>query len=442
MLRGRLDRLHLGDLFEWLRLAGARGWLTLAGSGVEARFMLREGRIAFASSSASGERLGAWLARRGLLEPARLYPVLLRSLLGGRRLTALLVEAGLVAPDRLRSELAELTVRLLRRLLVVEGLEFRFEPADPEADGPSVDLDLDLDPSSAVLEAARRTDENGPATSPTEPAFPVLDEEAERVFWELVERAYPDTVDLSGPGLAHAHRLVRDAVGTLGQWLRTSPGLVPMPPVELGAAPPAGPEDLVGRPHLVWNLLVLAWALPDAPRAAATLPDLARFAAADEVWLELRTSERWLRPVRPRLDAAVEALARDLATAAAAAAGPLGADPCGAALAAHLYVVPAALVLYVLATIPIPAEALRRQLLLTLAPRLGRGLARRAALPEDLHLLLGADDAGPLAAAVAVARSLAPNATLLPEPATSPSVRSLVEAKAAAREALGAVEPA
>ena len=66
VLSGALDRLHLGDLLEWLHLTKATGRLLLSSSSVTRAFDIVRGKVAFASSSRASERLGSWLLRKGL----------------------------------------------------------------------------------------------------------------------------------------------------------------------------------------------------------------------------------------------------------------------------------------------------------------------------------------------------------------------------------------
>jgi hypothetical protein len=109
----------------------------------------------------------------------------------------------------------------------------------------------------------------------------------------------------------------------------------------------------------------------------------------------------------------------ELARAARAAAQPLEVDPDLAELAAYVLTAPTDLVLYVLATLPIPVPELRVTLLELLARRLAASLASTADLPPEILQLFpadGAPEATPLSACLYLAREATPRGQLLPVP--------------------------
>ena len=53
MIRGNLDRLHLGDLLHWLELGGQTGRLTLTDTIGERRLDFLHGRIVYVSCNPS-----------------------------------------------------------------------------------------------------------------------------------------------------------------------------------------------------------------------------------------------------------------------------------------------------------------------------------------------------------------------------------------------------
>ncbi|RMF85314.1 MAG: hypothetical protein D6739_04665, partial [Nitrospirae bacterium] len=338
-----------------------------------------------------------------------LRAALARSLLGAGLLTELLGASGAEGRRRLLRELEGLAYHVVSRILLGGGGEFRFDPDYPVQRPPA--LNLDLDPQTLVLEAARRTDEGARGLAPpaVEP-LPFSGEAFENLFWELLVHAFPAPVELDGPTLADLHTVVRDVTGTLSQWLQRSPGLVPVPAhqtqgVQEALAAGEAPT-LRGAPHLVWNLLALASALPAPAGTGLDLAALGAFATDHDLWLDLTTASHLRRPVQPRIDSVISRLAGDLGRAAAAAAGALGEDQGLAELAAHLLAVPSDLCLYVLATVPIPQEAMRRTLLAHLPPRLGHGLAARAGFPQELGPVFGTGEGSVLAGALHLAREV------------------------------------
>ncbi len=417
VIHGTLGRLHLGDLLQWLEMAGASGRLLVRQGGWDRHLDLLHGRVAYVSSTHPGERPAAWLARRRAAAEPELRAALARSLLGAGLLTDLLGASDSDTRSRLLQELESLAYHVVYRILLGGEAEFRFDPDYPVPGPPA--LNLDLDPQTLVLEAARRTDEaEGALEPPAAEPLPFSGEAFENLFWELLVHAFPVPVELDGSTLADLHSVVRDVTGTLSQWLRRSPGLVPAPAEQTAAVQEAlarGEEPtLRGAPHLAWNLLALASALPTPDEPALDLAALGAFATAHDLWLDLTTAAHLRRPVQPRIDSVISRLAGDLGRAAAAAAGVLGEAQGLAELAAHLLAVPSDLCLYVLATVPIPQEAMRRTLLEHLPPRLGHGLAARAGFPRELEPAFTAGGGTLLAGALHLAREVVPGGRLLP----------------------------
>ncbi len=408
----------MGDLLQWLEMASASGRLTVRQGGWDRNIDLLDGRVVYVSSTHPAERPAAWLARSNRFPLREVRVSLACSMLGRGRLTDLLGDRGPEARTALEEELESLALHVAARILLGGPAEFHFDPEYPVPGPPA--LTLDMGPQTLLLEAARRTDESpGTIEPPAEEPLPFTGEAFEDLFWEILERAFPAPVELDGPMLARLHRLVRDVTGTLAQWLARSPGLVPVPLEQLETIhrdlDAERVPDLSGKPHLAWNLLALASALPPENGVLpGTLDELSGFASEHDLWLELTTAESLKRPAKPRIDEVIAKLAATLATAARAAAGPLGADPERAALGAHLLTVPSDLFLYVLATVPVPVEAVRRTLLEELPVRLGHALAARAGFSREFGPIFGAMDLDPLAVTLHLAREAVPQGTLLP----------------------------
>ncbi len=424
VIRGTLDRLHMGDLLQWLEMASASGRLTVRQGGWDRHIDLLDGRVVYVSSTHPAERPAAWLARSDRFPLREIRASLARSILGRGRLTDLLVDRGPDARKTLEAALESLALHVAARILFGGPAEFHFDPDYPVPGPPA--LTLDLGPQTLLLEAARRTDESpGWIEPPAGEPLPFTGEAFEGLFWQILEQAFPAPVELDGPALARLHRLVRDVTGTLAQWLSRSPGLVPVPLEQLETIHTALSEDripdLTGRPHLAWNILALASALPsDGGDDTVTLDGLAAFATGHDLWFEIASADRLKRPSKPRIDQAITSLSAVLARASRAAAAPLGAEADRTALAAHLLTVPSDLFLYVLATVPVPVEPIRRTLLEQLPRRLGHGLAARAGFPRSMAPLFGAGELNPIAAAVHVARESVPQGALLPQIARDP----------------------
>ena len=87
VLSGTLDRLHLGDLLEWLHLTKATGRLKLSSPSVTRSFDMLRGMVGFASSSRASERMASWLLRKGLASRGALLRALAVSQTRGEAFT-------------------------------------------------------------------------------------------------------------------------------------------------------------------------------------------------------------------------------------------------------------------------------------------------------------------------------------------------------------------
>ncbi len=399
-------------------MTGISGRLRLRQKVWDRHLDLREGRVVFVSSTHPAERPAAWLARREVIPETELRAALARSLLGRGRLTDLISDLAEERQQQIRNALEDLAFHVVSRILLGGSVDFKFDPDYPVPGPPA--LDLDLDPQTLVLEAARRTDE-GPRVMEPPPTsvLPLTGEGFEEIFWEVLEHALQVPVEVDGRTLASVHRVVRDVIGTLSRWLERSPGLVPVPTPQGDPIHRALSEDhstsLSGLPHVVWDLLTLAAALPTRSEGTSLcLSELEHFATEHDLWLDLSTAPRLGRSLQPRIDPVIEGLARDLAHVGMSAAGPLGADPSEVELAAHLLVVPTDLFLYVLSTVPVPLEAVRRTILQRLPFRLGHVLAARAGFPPELAPLFRAGPPTAVSAALHLARGVVSGGALIP----------------------------
>jgi hypothetical protein len=164
VIQGNLDRLHLGDLLQWLQLGRLNGRLTLIGRQSKRHLDFLDGQIVYVSSSVPQERLASWLATEGLLPVSQLRRLLGVSLLRRTLFTNLLVDRGGFSPEGLRRSLTRLAETITSRVLATGEVRFVFDPKYPVAS--LLGLTLRVEPNTLVLEAARRSDENG-RSSPT-----------------------------------------------------------------------------------------------------------------------------------------------------------------------------------------------------------------------------------------------------------------------------------
>ncbi len=448
MIQGNLDRLHLGDLLQWLHLGGLTGRLTLTERHRKRHLDLIDGEIVYASSTVPSERLASWLATEGLLPVSSLRQLLALSLLRRTPLTGLLIDRVGFSPDNLRRSLTRLAQTITSRVLNAPAVRFQLDPDYPVRQ--LLGLALRADPHILIMEAARHSDEHHEAGPPEDDAvLPLAGDAFESFFWQLVRSGIPDEERVDGDQLSQLHDLLRDIVGALAQWLTAGSGLVPLPPDQASriweCSRTGDRVDLVGLPQAVWNQMVLACSIRtphlDHPE---TLGDVLDQATELALWDELAASELWLRPQAGRIDALTEEAAASWARSAAAAAPHIGVGPDTARLAVHLVAVPTDLVLWVLATLPVPHRALRRALLRELPRRLGKGLAHVADFPSPFRQLFDHGPATSLGTCLHLGRRALASSQVWPD--TVPDDESLLldvappltlsRAAAAAREAV------
>lgn len=447
VIRGELDRLHLGDLLQWLQMGGLSGRLTLGGAGRERRLDFVDGRVVFVSSQVPEERLASWLAAHELVSSRDLRAAVANSLFRRVLLTDLLLKGGHITNAGLRSAVNRLAQSITASALQAGHMAFTFDPAFPVRD--LLGLDLGLEPNQLLLEAARRTDE-GPQEAVESEALelPFVGAAFEQFFWELLTEAIPSDAGAGGDELARCRALVRDVLGTLAQWLSTSPGLVPLPADQATAiAEQLGESDqpsLSGHPHAAWNAMVVACAVPDSDLPVpATLAELERAAGEIGLWSEMACGQTWHRPHAGRIDELTSSVAANWSQLAGAAAPALGLEPGAAELAAHLLVVPTDLVLWVLATVPIPRNELRLTLLRRLPHRLALGLGLRATFSETVRTVLAGDRATAAGVALHLARPFLDSAALWQDPVPEDESCLLeVAAASALAQAAGSIKEA
>jgi len=418
MIRGNLDRLHLGDLLHWLELGGQTGRLTLSDKVGERRLDFLHGRIVYVSSTVPEERLATWLAQDGLMPPESARRLLATAMLRHELFTDLLLSEHAITETALGASLTVLAELMLNRILDSSELHFELDPGHPIRD-PS-GLYLSLTPSRLLLDSARRMDESKrPRTAPPAQALPLDEDEVEDFFWQLVQQGIPSDDPVDGDQLNALHDIVRNVLASLAQWLASSTGLVPQPADQgelmSAALETTGSVRLFGLPQATWNLTVLATSIrsPSLPPPTG-LDAVEDFAASLRLWPELPEAKRWNRARAGTLDRLTRRVTIVWARGAAASAEILGFDPATAQLAAHLITVPTDLVLWVLAALPIPHNGIRRTLLTELPRRIGAGLGQLADFPEDVRLVLEGKVPTMLGTCLHVSRNLIPSAAVWP----------------------------
>jgi len=387
-LTGTLGREHLDDLLEWFHLTRATGRLLLTTGTATRAFDFVGGRISFASSSHAGERLASWLLTRGVADRETLLKALAVSQTQGQLLTAVLEGQAGIGRRTLINAGRALATTLASQVMREQQVVFRFEETVTVTE--RLNIDLALDSSKLIIEAAFHLDTDETATSPGLVAAATLDPGSmETLFWRLTAELEGDLVDAGAFAAAHSSLL---AVGELlRRWVTEGPPLLPVPTPDstrLKARLRAGtPVRLEDSPTLAWDLLALVNSLE--------APGIEHAASADHAWLlagneaaELvrlvLSSPRWRKKPRGSDHARLRRAALARAAAGRALAPSVGLDEDVAATAAMLPVIVLELVITALASTPLASTAMQHHALRQLLPVVGHAAGVAAGLPPVL----------------------------------------------------------
>lgn len=418
MIEGNLDRLHFGDLLQWFQMGGVSGRLILKDARGERRLDFIGGRVCYASSTIPDERLATWLTKRSLIPVGELRRILATSMLRRALFTDLLIAEGRVSPEDLQASLTDLAEAITSRILIAPHVSFEFVPNHPVLD--ILGLSLNVEPSHLLMEAARRSDEDDLGNAERRSyELSFTGEAFEDLFWQMIRDGISAEDAIDGDELSRLHDLVRDIVSTIAQWLSSSPGLVPLPAGQIDGLVASDKDEpsfyLRGRPHAVWNQMVLACTVRNRSHPGPlTLAELETIAAELDLWDEMVGSGFLRRPEAAKLDQLVRRVVAAWSQTAAAAAPHLDVAPETASLAVHLVTVPTDLVLWVLTTLRVPHARLRKTLLEHLSRRVGSRLAHLADFPSMIRRVLDPRSTTPLGACLQIGRECLPTAKTWP----------------------------
>jgi hypothetical protein len=387
-LSGALDRLHLGDLLEWLHLTKATGRLSLSSGSITRAFDILKGRVAFASSSRAAERLGSWLLRKGLASRGALMRSLAISQTRGEPFTEVAEKEAGVSHATLVEAGRALATALASRVMREERVTFRFDPSWPV--GEHLHVDLQLQCSKLMMQAAYTVDTRPPGDALVAARATTLDPETiEQLFWRIVETLDEDGI--AGPDFAEAHRTLLAVGDLLHRWVTQGPPLLP-----LSAADVARVERTLGsgRPLLLEDSATLAWDMLslvnglDAPglTRASSLTEAWELAAGDAPLLVslLLNNSRWRRDDEDDGGRTLYRQCRSRAAAARILGAHAGIDVETAATAVALQVVLLELVATTLAATPLASAAMQRAALHLVLPLVGQAAGVAAGLPDVL----------------------------------------------------------
>ena len=411
VLSGALDRLHLGDLLEWLHLTKATGRLLLSSSSVTRAFDIVRGKVAFASSSRASERLGSWLLRKGLASRGALLRALAISQTRGEPFTEVAEREAGVAHTTMIEAGRSLATALASRIMREDRVTFRFDPTWPVTEHLHVDLQLQC--SKLMMQAAYTVDTRPPGEVGRIAQATTLDPDTvEQLFWRIVEGLDEDPVD--GPEFADAHRTLLAVGDLLHRWVTQGPPLLPLSESDAGVIER---RLEAGRPVLLEDSATLAWDLLSLVNGLDA-PGLARASSSTQAWEMAGTdapllvglllhNSRWRRDTANGSEATLRRVCRSRTAAARILGAVAGIDVETAATAVALQVVLLELVATALAASPLANAAMQRAALRQVLPLVGQAAGVAAGLPDILlAALAGAPNGHPgaqLAGLVALA---------------------------------------
>ena len=157
ILRGRLSDVGLPTVLAVLRETRRTGMVSLVNAGVRKSIYFLDGRLVFAASSVTQDRLGEVLLRGGKIS-ADEYLRLSQRIRGGQRLGKALVESGVLSPKDLWWAIEHQIKEIVWSIFNWEDGYFHFEEDDlPRREKITFDLDVE----KLVVEGIRRSDGTG-----------------------------------------------------------------------------------------------------------------------------------------------------------------------------------------------------------------------------------------------------------------------------------------
>jgi hypothetical protein len=156
-LRGRLSDVGLPSVLALLESSGRTGVLALVNAGVRKSIYFLDGKLVFAGSSLTQDRLGEVLLRGGKIS-ADEYLKLSQRIRGGQRLGKALVENGVLSPKDLWWAIEQQVKEIVWSIFNWEDGYFHFEDDDlPRKEKITFDLDVE----KLVVEGIRRSEGTG-----------------------------------------------------------------------------------------------------------------------------------------------------------------------------------------------------------------------------------------------------------------------------------------
>ena len=156
-LRGRLSDVGLPTVLSILKEGKRTGVVSLVNAGVRKSIYFLDGKLVFAASSLTQDRLGEVLLRAGKIS-ADEYLRLSQMIRGGQRLGKALVESRILSPKDLWWAIEQQVKEIVWSIFNWEDGYFHF---DEDEQPRKEKITFDLDVEKLVVEGIRRSDGNG-----------------------------------------------------------------------------------------------------------------------------------------------------------------------------------------------------------------------------------------------------------------------------------------
>ena len=173
-LRGRLSDVSLPEMLIFLKVSQKTGVLSFVQTGVRKALFFLEGRVVFAASSLSQDRLGEVLLRGGKIS-ADEYLRLSQRIRGGQRLGKALIESGVLAPRDLWWGIEQQVREIVWSLFTWEEGSFQFEESDRPR-GEKITINLEVE--ALTVEGIRRISGTGTISNHFVPVDTILERTA------------------------------------------------------------------------------------------------------------------------------------------------------------------------------------------------------------------------------------------------------------------------
>ena len=173
-LRGRLSDVSLPEMLIFLKVSQKTGVLSFVQTGVRKALFFLEGRVVFAASSLSQDRLGEVLLRGGKIS-ADEYLRLSQRIRGGQRLGKAMIESGVLAPRDLWWGIEQQVREIVWSLFTWEEGSFQFEESDRPR-GEKITINLEVE--ALTVEGIRRISGTGTISNHFVPVDTILERTA------------------------------------------------------------------------------------------------------------------------------------------------------------------------------------------------------------------------------------------------------------------------